>query len=89
MLVTVNACAVSGLVAKIVDVEVDFNPRGGLPSFIIVGPPDTAVNESRERVRAAIKNPTRTTANRTSKRNSRGEDGLASTFPDQKHREKN
>lgn len=37
MLATVHACAVVGLDAKIVDVEVDFNPRAGLPSFTIVG----------------------------------------------------
>ena len=35
-------------------VEVDISR--GLPSFTIVGLPDTAVQESRERVRAAIKN---------------------------------
>ncbi|MEO1646699.1 MAG: YifB family Mg chelatase-like AAA ATPase, partial [Chloroflexota bacterium] len=33
-----------------------FNPRAGIPSFTIVGLPDSAVRESRERVRAAIKN---------------------------------
>jgi magnesium chelatase family protein len=37
-----------------VEIEVDIHP--GLPSFNIVGLPDTAVQESRERVRAAIKN---------------------------------
>ncbi len=51
MLATVHACAVVGLEGYIVDVEVDFNPRAGLPSFTIVGLPDTAVKESRERVR--------------------------------------
>ncbi len=56
MLSTVHSCAVVGLDGYIVDVEVDFNPRAGLPSFTIVGLPDTAVKESRERVRAAIKN---------------------------------
>ena len=35
-------------------VEADIS--GGLPRFDIVGLPDTAVSESRERVRAAIKN---------------------------------
>jgi magnesium chelatase family protein len=38
----------------LVDVEVDIS--SGLPAFDIVGLPDTAVKESRERVRAAIKN---------------------------------
>src|SRR4051794_38627263 len=56
MLATVHACATVGLDGHIVDVEVDFNPRAGLPSFTIVGLPDAAVKESRERVRAAIKN---------------------------------
>lgn len=56
MLAVVHACALVGLDGYIVEVEVDFNPRAGLPSFTIVGLPDTAVKESRERVRAAIKN---------------------------------
>ncbi|MEO8397524.1 MAG: YifB family Mg chelatase-like AAA ATPase, partial [Chloroflexota bacterium] len=56
MLATVHACAIVGLDGFVVDVEVDFNPRAGLPSFSIVGLPDAAVKESRERVRAAIKN---------------------------------
>lgn len=38
----------------LVDVEVDIS--SGLPAFDIVGLPNTAVKESRERVRAAIKN---------------------------------
>lgn len=88
MLATVHACAVVGLDAKIVNVEVDFNPRAGLPSFTIVGLPDTAVKESRERVRAAIKNSNRATAKRASGRSSRGEDGLESTFPDQSPQER-
>jgi magnesium chelatase family protein len=56
MLATVNACALIGLDGHIINVEVDFNPRVGIPSFTIVGLPDTAVKESRERVRASIKN---------------------------------
>jgi magnesium chelatase family protein len=56
MLAIVRACAVVGLYGTIVEVETDFNPRGGIPSFTIVGLPDSAVRESRERVRAAIKN---------------------------------
>lgn len=43
-----------GLSGIIINVEVDIT--NGLPSFDIVGLPDTAVKESRERVRAAIKN---------------------------------
>ncbi|NOZ05878.1 MAG: YifB family Mg chelatase-like AAA ATPase [Chloroflexi bacterium] len=54
MLATVNSCAVIGLDGAIVKVEVDISR--GMPSLIIVGLPDAAVNESRERVRTAIKN---------------------------------
>ncbi|MBA7501139.1 Competence protein ComM [subsurface metagenome] len=54
MLAKVLSCAVVGLEGAIVEVEVDISP--GLPSFIIVGLPDTAVQEARERVRAAIRN---------------------------------
>ncbi len=39
-----------------VEVQVDFNPRAVIPAFTIVGLPSAAVKESRERVRAAIKN---------------------------------
>jgi len=54
MLATVTSCAIIGLEGAIVQVEVDASK--GMPGFIIVGLPDTAVQESRERVRAAIKN---------------------------------
>ncbi len=43
-----------GLDGYIVEVEVDISP--GLPAFHIVGLPDAAVQEARERVRAAIRN---------------------------------
>mgnify|MGYP001335362935 FL=1 len=56
MLAIVKACAVIGLDGSIVEVQTDFNPRAGLPSFTIVGLPDNAVKESRERVRSAIRN---------------------------------
>ncbi|MDX1992727.1 MAG: YifB family Mg chelatase-like AAA ATPase, partial [bacterium] len=56
MLSIVHACALVGLEGCIVEVETDFNPRAGIPSFTIVGLPDSAVKESRERVRAAVKN---------------------------------
>ncbi|MCB9451389.1 MAG: YifB family Mg chelatase-like AAA ATPase [Anaerolineaceae bacterium] len=56
MLSVVRACALVGLDGYIVEVETDFNPRAGIPSFTIVGLPDNAVKESRERVRTAIKN---------------------------------
>jgi len=54
MLAKVMSCAVVGLEGAIVEVEVDISP--GLPSFTIVGLPDTAVQEAKERVRAAIRN---------------------------------
>ena len=54
MLAKVITCAVVGLEGAIVEVEVDIAP--GLPSFTIVGLPDTAVQEAKERVRAAIRN---------------------------------
>ncbi|MEK7352929.1 MAG: YifB family Mg chelatase-like AAA ATPase, partial [Chloroflexota bacterium] len=50
----VISCAIVGLDGAIVEVEADVSP--GLPTFTIVGLPDTAVQESRERVRAAIRN---------------------------------
>src|ERR1043165_7963422 len=54
-----------GFDGRIVEVETDFNPRAGVPSFTIVGLPDNAVKESRERVRAAIKNSGLTFPNKT------------------------
>ncbi len=56
MLAIAHACVVIGLDGHIVEVQVDFNPRAGIPSFTIVGLPDSAVRESRERVRSAIRN---------------------------------
>ncbi len=54
MLAKVHSCAIVGLEGAIVEVEVDTSRE--LPSFVIVGLPDAAVQESRERVQAAIKN---------------------------------
>jgi magnesium chelatase family protein len=54
MLAKVHSCAIVGLEGAVVEVEVDTSR--GLPSFTIVGLPDTAVQESRERVQAAVKN---------------------------------
>lgn len=56
MLSIVHACAVLGLDGCLIEVQTDFNPRAALPAFNIVGLPDNAVKESRERVRAAIRN---------------------------------
>ncbi len=55
MLAKILSGAVVGLESVPVTVEVDIAAQG-LPSFTIVGLPDKAVEESRERVRAAIKN---------------------------------
>lgn len=54
MLAHVFSCAVIGLDGVIIDIEVDFGQ--GLPHMAIVGLPDEAVKESRERVYSAIKN---------------------------------
>jgi magnesium chelatase family protein len=54
MLAKVMTCAIVGLDGEIVQVEADISP--GLPFFAVVGLADTAVQESRERVRPAIRN---------------------------------
>jgi magnesium chelatase family protein len=46
--------ATAGLDGAAVDVEVDI--AQGLPGFNVVGLPDVAVQEARERVRAAVRN---------------------------------
>ena len=50
----VRTCALWGLETALVSVEADV--ANGMPSFAIVGLPDAAVNEAKERVRAAIRN---------------------------------
>jgi magnesium chelatase family protein len=55
MLAKILSGAVVGLDAVLVTVEVDIASQG-LPAFTIVGLPDKAVEESKERVRSAIKN---------------------------------
>jgi len=55
MLAKVLSAAVVGLDAVPVEVEIDIASQG-LPSFTIVGLPDKAVEEAKERVRSAIKN---------------------------------
>jgi magnesium chelatase family protein len=54
MTTKVFSASLIGLSAAVVEVEVDIS--GGLPKTIIVGLPDTAVQEARERVKSAIKN---------------------------------
>ena len=67
MLATVKSFALDGLNGYPVDIEVD--TQKGVASFDIVGLPSSAIKESRNRVRAAIKNsffefsPRRTTVN--------------------------
>jgi magnesium chelatase family protein len=55
MLSRVQSASLCGIEAHLVEVEVDIGSRG-LPHFYIVGLPDAAVKESRDRVRAALKN---------------------------------
>lgn len=55
VLAKVFSCAVVGLDGVLIEVEVDVS-NGGQPGVILVGLPDAAVQESRERVRAAIRN---------------------------------
>ena len=57
MLFLTQSAAVYGIDALIVDAEVNITPTSGDDALIIiVGLPDTAVRESRERIRAAISN---------------------------------
>ncbi len=53
-LAKVLSCAVVGLDGELVEVEVDI--AQGMPAFAIVGLPDAAVQEAKERVRSAIRN---------------------------------
>jgi magnesium chelatase family protein len=55
MLSNVLSASVVGIDAYKVEVEVDISSRG-LPHFSMVGLPDAAVKESRDRVRASLKN---------------------------------
>ena len=54
MLACTNSCATVGLEGFIIRVEVDLSP--GVPRFNMVGLPDAAVQEAKERVRAALRN---------------------------------
>jgi len=57
MLYTARSAAVYGIDAHLIDVEVDFSPfKAEHETFNTVGLPDAAVRESRDRVRAAIRN---------------------------------
>ena len=54
MLARVTSCATVGIEGLLVEVEADLG--AGLPTFTIVGLPDAAVRESRERVLSAVRN---------------------------------
>jgi magnesium chelatase family protein len=51
-----QSAAVYGIDAHLIDVEVDMYPSGTQRDFITVGMPDTAVKESRERIKSALIN---------------------------------
>ncbi len=52
MVAQVNTVAFAGIEVLLIEVQVAIS--GGLPTFTIVGLPDKAVGESRERLRAAL-----------------------------------
>ncbi|MDR6227624.1 magnesium chelatase domain-containing protein [Desmospora profundinema] len=54
MYAKLHSGAVLGIDGYIVEVEVDIS--NGLPAFEVVGLPDPAVREARDRVRSAVKN---------------------------------
>ena len=54
MLARIFSAALIGVEAALIRVEVDV--AAGMPAFTTVGLPDSAVRESRERVRTAIRN---------------------------------
>ena len=51
-----RSAAVFGIDAHLIDVEVDMYPGGNARDFVTVGMPDTAVRESRERIKSALIN---------------------------------
>src|SRR5215207_9548689 len=55
MLACIYTAAILGLEGRLIEVQVDIS-RDGMPHFLVVGLPDDAVREARERVRAAIRN---------------------------------
>jgi magnesium chelatase family protein len=54
VLATLLSSTLNGITGRLVRVEVDVAP--GLPGFTIVGLPDAALSEARERVRGALRN---------------------------------
>src|SRR2546422_6609264 len=51
-----RSAAVYGIDAHLIDVEVDMYQSGQARDFVTVGMPDTAVRESRERIKSALIN---------------------------------
>ena len=51
-----QSAAIFGIEARPIDVEVDLYPGGSERDFVLVGMPDTAVRESRQRIRSALAN---------------------------------
>lgn len=51
--IKINSFGLHGINAYHIDIEIDIS--NGIPSFTLVGLPDTAINESKERVKTAIK----------------------------------
>jgi magnesium chelatase family protein len=49
-----SSISLTGLIGNLIDVEVDISD--GLPGYILLGLPDAALNESKDRVRAALVN---------------------------------
>ena len=54
MISNIKTISLSGIDGNLVEVQTDIT--GGLPTFEIVGLPDTSVKESKERIKSAIKN---------------------------------
>ncbi len=52
MISSIPSCSILGVEATFIEIEIDI--QSGLPAFNIVGLPDNAVKEARERVRSAI-----------------------------------
>jgi magnesium chelatase family protein len=53
MIVKVKGATLSGIFPEIIDIEIGFS--SGLSSFQIVGLPDSAINEAKERINIALK----------------------------------
>ena len=54
MIASVQSVALTGLAGEIITIEVDI--ADGLPTFLLLGMPDSSLHESRDRVRSALVN---------------------------------